>query len=147
MLACFWLSHKCGWDAHSYYQALFLLPSVGQKGLLSLLRSWRRKVEEVLKLFYCQQKPIRCLALVLLVQGTLLVSATSTRATFSSSVGYRLIQLNPRRKGDLVINKRYYSFEWLGELEGSIYFFIEKSRAERVTQLAFVLYIGLPEER
>lgn len=65
-------------------------------------------------------------------------------ATFNSSAGYRLIQLNPRREGDLVVNKRYCLFGGLGELEGFMYFFIEKCKAERLTHL---LYIGLPEKR
>jgi len=50
----FCLSNKCGWDVCPYYQVLFLITSVWQKGLLilRLLGSYRRKRVESLKLLY-----------------------------------------------------------------------------------------------
>lgn len=66
---------------------------------------------------------------LVLMAGTNTVScfgAFGALATFNSSVGYRLIQLNPRRERDLVISKRYSLLGGPGELEGSIYFFIEE---------------------
>lgn len=82
-------------------------------------------------------------ALVLMVETSAVpcFGAFGALATFISSAGYRLIQINPRRDRGLVISKRYSLLGGFGELEGSVYFFPEKNKAERLTHLALVLYV------
>lgn len=83
-------------------------------------------------------------ALVLMVETSAVpcFGAFGALATFNSSAGYVLIQINPRRERvGLVISKRYSLLGGFGELEGSVYFFPAKNKAVRLTYLALVLYV------